>query len=118
MRLFEATGDEALDIITDLMTPISELFTDKDVVSLIRSGKRMDAIKVSVKKYRNTVFEIMAICDTGEPVSEYKKHVHAMDIPAKLLMITNHPSVKSLFTGQEQTEASSSGPATETIAEM
>ena len=117
MRLFDATGNEAMELLADLMTPISELFTDKEVATLVRSGHRIEAIKLCMNKHPSTLFEIMAVCDTGEPVEEYKKHTTATDVFDVVLKITNDPKVLRLFTSQEQTAASPSGPATVTTTE-
>lgn len=117
MRLFEATGHEAMTIIADLMAPIGEIATDKELLTLARTHQWLPTIMLGVTKHENEMWEILAICDTGEPMEQYRERIGALGIVGKFLEIMNHPSVANLFTGQEQTVDASSGPATEPTTE-
>ena len=111
MRLFEAKGEDAILLLADLIDPVAEIAMDQDIVRCLRTKQNMKAIKFSMKRHPKEVLELLAVCDAGCPVSEYKPN--ALEIPVKLLQILNHPDVAKLFISQAQTEAVSSGSATE-----
>lgn len=111
MKLFEATGEEAVVLLADLIMPVLDLTDDADVVGCFRTGQKLKGIRLMMKNHPRAVLELLAICE-GIPVEEYKPT--AVVIPIKLLQILNHPDVSQLFFTQVQTGASSSLPAMET----
>lgn len=111
MKLFEAKGEDAIELLADLLDPISIISTDQKVVTCLRTKQYIKAIKFGMKSHPKETLQILALCDEGCPAEEY--HPSALEIPVKLLQILNHPDVGKLFTSQAQTEAVSSGSATE-----
>lgn len=112
MKLSDYRGEDALDILADLLEPAAEIFGDKEVSRLYREGPRVKAVKYLLKQHKSEVLEMMAVLD-GEDPAKYKPGI--LTLPAKLLEILNDPELVSLFTSQEQSkEKTSSGPAMET----
>lgn len=113
MKLSEIKGEQALDVLADIIEPASEIMTDKAVVDMARSGKKVKAISSAIKNHKKAIVEILAVLD-GKEADEYE--VNVLTLPAKLLEILNDQMVMSLFTSQGQTPGkTSSGSATENI---
>lgn len=112
MKLSEIKGEHALDVLADLLDPISEIVTDKEIEGIIKSKKpKLMVVKPAIKNHKKAVIEILAILD-GIPPEEYQ--VNLLTLPMKILEVLNDPMVEELFSSQGQTmESASSGSATE-----
>ena len=114
MKLSEYLGEEALDILADMIEPAGEIMSDKEMVKMFKEN-RFKAIKMAIKNHKKAVIQIMASID-GVPVDEYKCNVFTL--PVKILEILNDPVFVQLFTSQGQTgDATSSGSALENTKE-
>jgi hypothetical protein len=117
-KLSEFRGEEALDVLADIIEPAAEIMQDKAMVTLFRSGDRAKAVSVALKNHKWSVLSIMARLDE-EDIETYAPSVFAL--PIKLLEIFNDPELVSLFTSQGQTEAptnsGSASASTEASAE-
>lgn len=112
MKLSEYHGEAALDILADLIEPVGEIVSDKEIGEVFKKN-RFKAIGLAVKNHKKSVIQIMATMD-GVPVEEYKCNVFTL--PVKILEILNDPALVQLFTYQGQTgDANSSGSASENI---
>ena len=115
-RLSEYRGEEALDLLADLIEPAAEIMQDKELATLFKEKNMAAAAKTAIKNHKRAVLEIMARLDGVDP-NEYAPSIFAL--PAKLLEILNDPELVNLFTSQGQiTEQTSSGSATANIAEV
>lgn len=113
MKLSEIHGDEALEVLADLLEPAEAIMTDKEIVDDFKSNKRMSAVKKCIKKHKENVFEILSILN-GKTVEETKKETNVLTLPIKLLEILNDKELISLFTSQAQNLVeTSSSPAME-----
>ena len=110
MKLSEYQGEAALDILADLIEPVGEIMTDKEIGEVFKKN-RFRAIGLAIKNHKKAVMQIMATMD-GVPVDEYNCNVFTL--PVKILEILNDPDIVQLFTYQGQTgDANSSGSASE-----
>ena len=96
-KLSEIEGDNALDILADLIDPVCEIVVDQDVVTAFTSGDRMRAIKLGLKKHKKAVTTIIAL----------------LTLPAMLMELLEDEALMGLFSSQSQTEKTSFGDATE-----
>lgn len=113
MKLSEYRGEDALDVLADLVEPAIEIMGDKEFVQAYRDRKIPKAVKTAIKNHKKSVLEIMAATER-EDVEEYAKKVNVFTLPAKLIELLNDKEVISLFTSQGQTDSSESfGSATE-----
>lgn len=116
MKLSEYKGEQALDMLADLIEPAAAIMADEEIASLAKSG--MPAIKIVkpiIKNHKSEVIEILAVLD-GEDPKKYAEKVNLFTLPKKLLEILNDPDLMSLFTLQGQkTDETISGSATESI---
>jgi len=114
MKLSEYKGEQALDMLADLIEPAAAIMADKEIATLVKSGApQIKIIKPAIKNHKPEVIEILAILD-GEDPAEYAEKVNLFTLPFKLLEILNDPDLMGLFTSQGQKkEETSSGSATE-----
>ncbi len=117
MKLSEYKGEQALDLLADLMEPAMVIMADKEISRLAKANMpKIKLVKVAIKNHKREVIEILAILDGEEP-KNYAEKVTLFTLPAKLLEIFNDPDLMSLFTSQGQTTETSSGSATESFEE-
>lgn len=112
MRLSELQGEEALDVLADIIEPASEILADSEVSSILKgSGKKLTAAKVILKNHKKAVIEILAAMERT-PVEEFQ--VNVLTLPVKLLDVLNDKTLMEAFGLQSQTkEKPSSGSALE-----
>lgn len=109
-KLSEFRGEEALDVLADLIEPAAEIMRDKELVELFRERNMPKAAKVALKAHKKAVLNIMARLEDEDP-DTYSPSLFAL--PMKLLEIFNDPELVDLFTSQGQTEVqTNSGSAT------
>lgn len=112
-KLSEIRGEDALDVLADIIEPAAEIMTDTELRDLIRSKKNIKAIKFALKNHKRAVIEILAIMD-GENVETYAPGFAVL--PIKLLELLNDPDMQTVFGLQGQTEdGTTSGSVTENI---
>lgn len=111
MKLSEYKGEEALDLLADLIEPAGEIFGDSEFVKLIQSdAPKTTIVKALLKRHKKSVIEILAAID-GVPAEDYSCNV--LTLPLKVLEVINDKDLISLFQSQGQTMgAMSSGSAT------
>lgn len=116
MKLSEYKGEDALDILADLIEPAAEIMTDPEITSAFRSGVSKSKIaRLIIKGHKSAIISVLATLDREEP-DEYAKKMNLFTLPAKLVELFNDPELINLFTLQGQTmEKTSSGSATESI---
>lgn len=111
MKLSDIKGEDALDVLADLIDPAAKIMDNKKVEQAYRGAPRLEFIKVLLKECKKEVIEIMAILDQT-PVEDYE--INIISIPAKVKELLDDPVMSELFRSQGQTETSS-GSATENI---
>lgn len=109
MTLSEIKGEDAFDVLADILDPLSAISTDEEVSRVYKTETRLELVKLLLKKHKREVLEIMAALDRT-PVDEYE--VSLVTLPAKVLELINDPALKGFFPSPEQKETSS-GSATE-----
>lgn len=110
MRLSDYEGEDALELLADLLDPVAEIFGDPEVVKPIRAGKTLAGVQAAIKGHKQAVITMLALID-GEDPRAYR--ITFFSLPRKLLDILNDPEVQNLFQWQGQTtEEASSGSAT------
>lgn len=118
MKLTDIKGERALDVIADILEPIMNIAGDKGIRNAVNNPtKRMDAIKIALKKYKKDVITIMAILE-GESYEQYCSHLNVMTLPAKIVEIFNDKDLLALFGLEAPKDlATSSGSASENTQE-
>ena len=115
MNYKDINGDEALDVLADLMDPIETIAKDKELVRKLRAKEYKTAIQMALRTYKPEVLTILALLNRENPKT-YQPNI--LKIPLMLLEVLNDPDITVLFTSQAQTpEETQSGPASENIEE-
>lgn len=99
-KLSDIKGEDALDVLADILDPATEIMTDNDVVMMARAGENIRAVSTAIKNHKRAVIQILAILD-GEDPDEYRPPL--MAIPIKLLEVFNDPDMVQVFSLQGQT---------------
>lgn len=97
-RITEARGDEAMEILDQLMEIIESLGKDKEMQTTFKSLSIASAVQFLVRKHREEVYKLMAL-DDGVTVEEERGLMSALSIPVKLMRLMHDPSVRELFFG-------------------
>lgn len=118
MKLSDFKGEEALDVLADLIDPVTDIMVDDEVEKLYRSGKpKLLLAKYIIKNHKKSVIEILAILNR-KTVEEYVKEMTLITLPRTLLELMDDEDLMQLFQSQGQmTEENPSGSATESTEE-
>lgn len=100
MKLSEIKGEAAIDVLADLIDPMSEIISDKEIETLFKmNAPKLKLVKTALKKHKKEVIEILAVLD-GESPETYD--VNIVTLPLKVLELLNDPMVANLFQSQGQ----------------
>lgn len=107
------TNEEQLELFADLLEPAAEIFGDKEIAKVFKTGgKPVTAVKMAIKNHKASVIELLARLDGVAPEDYRVPNPFALSL--KLLNLFNDPTISNLFTSQGQTSAAAfSGSATE-----
>ncbi len=114
-KLSEYKDEDALELLADLITPISEIASDKKVISAFRKKSKLAGISVAIKQHKKAVMECLAILE-GVSLEDY--HCNIITLPKTILEIINDTELADFFVSQsQQMDKESSGSATENSEE-
>lgn len=111
-RLSDYQGDSAIELWADLLDPIGEILTDKEVASVVKSGKsKLEITKTILKLHKEEATEILLRIDP-EPLNGLNVVVRLV---ALLTEIGERNDMQSFFgyAAQRKQESESSGLAME-----
>lgn len=113
-RLSDYQGEDAIILWGELLTPVSQVLSDKEVAGLIRNraGKTMLQLATEIiRLHAKEVTEIFQIVDPDEPVNGLTVVLRLANI---LSEIGTNPELKSFFGFAEQASmaSESTGSAT------
>ena len=73
-QLSEYRGEQAIDILAELIEPATAIMADKEVAELARSkAPAVKIIKPAIKNHKREVIEILAVLEGEEPEKYAKK---------------------------------------------
>lgn len=94
-KLSEIKGQEALDVLAEIIEPAAEIFTDENVKNALKAeNNKAKAAKIILKDHNKAVLTLMATLE-GVPVEEYQPTLFAL--PSLILGVLNDPELNSLF---------------------
>lgn len=99
MKLSDFKGEDALDVIADIMEPLAVIIEDDEIETVIKSGKpRLIIAKTVLKRQKKPIMEILAILN-NTPVDEFKPSL--IELPVMLMELISdvmeNPELASLF---------------------
>lgn len=117
MKLSDFKGEEALDVLADIIEPLTSILSDKEIQALSKKKNTpvMKFVKPAIKNHKKELIEVLARLNR-QTVEEYEKNVSLVTLPMQVLELINDPEVQSLFHSQEEsriTSLASSSPAME-----
>ena len=100
MKLSDYKNEDALDLLADIIDPVSEIKTDKELHQAIKGQNKLGVVKLIIKSHKAEILEILATLD-GVPVDQYECNVFTL--PVRILELVNDKELASFFTSQEWT---------------
>ena len=94
-KLSEIKGEEALDVLAEILEPIVTIANDDEV----RAGFETNIAKcvaVALKKYKKEILQIFASIN-GKSVEETCEEIDILSLPTYIVEILNEPEIQSLF---------------------
>ena len=124
MKLSEYRGDDALEVLAELLEPAVEILADADIAAAwrdknpnkTRGQKQLKAVSIAIKKHKEAVIAILAALDHETP-DEYREKINVVTLPKKLLEVLNDKDLRNFFTSQDQTKGEPSGSASASTEE-
>lgn len=112
MKLSEIKGEEAMEVLADILESATVIMQDEEIVRGFRKGgERIKIISTMLRKYKKEIIQILAAMER-KPVDEFECNV--MTLPAKLIEIFNDAELMGFFFSPAETDLSNgSGSATE-----
>lgn len=106
MRLSDFKGEEALDVLADIIEPLTTILTSERVQELAKQEAPTLSYVAPILKQKKEIVAILARLD-NKPVDEYMKTLNLVTLPKQILELINDPEVQSLFHSQTQTQTTS-----------
>lgn len=118
MKLSEFKGEDALDVLADIIEPATAILNDEAIRKAWGSGSNVAAcIKIALKEHKKEILTIMAVLEQ-KPYDEFVETVNVLTLPVQLMQIMQDKELMSFFTGLQVTTAEeSSGDVTEATNE-
>lgn len=114
MKLSDYKNEDALDLLADLIDPVSDIMTDAELRKVAESADKMAIAKYVLKNKQKQVVEILARMD-GKTPKTYSATITEMF--AQIMDVLNDKVMFDFFAAQAQKlNGASSGPVTENIA--
>lgn len=93
-KISEIRGEDALDVLADLLDPMSEICTDEKVKELFKGHKKLNLATYILKEHKKSILTILALLEGVKP-DEYKPSLAVL--PVLVLQLLNDPDVISVF---------------------
>lgn len=94
-KLSEIKGEEALDVLADMIVPITAIANDEEVRAGFETNVATCA-SIAIKKHKDDVIDMLTALD-GRSKEEMLEDMNILTLPAVLIEILNEPAVQSLF---------------------
>ena len=94
-KLSEIKGEEALDVLAEILVPITEIVNDEEVKAGFETNVAK-SVSVALKKYKKEIIAIFATIN-GTSVEETLEGIDILALPAYIVEILNEPAIQSLF---------------------
>lgn len=100
MKLSEIKNEEAIDVLADIIEPLAEILSDKELAKAIqKKEKAIKGVSIAIKNHKSEVIQILARLD-GVPVEDYSCNVFTL--PIKVMELLNDKELLDFFKSQGQ----------------
>lgn len=116
-KLSEFKNEEALDLLADILEPVSVIMTDDEVVDkLMSDNEKMSGAVLMIRRYKKELRRILAAMDQEDPET-YEFNIFTL--PRRILEIVNDKELLAFFMEQQtETLKESFGSAKENTEEQ
>lgn len=94
-KLSEIKGEEALDVLAEILVPITDIANDEEVKAGFETNVAK-SVSVALKKYKKEIIEIFATIN-GTSVEDTLEEIDILALPAYIVELLNDPAIQSLF---------------------
>lgn len=94
-KLSDIKGEEALDVLAEILVPITTIASDAEVREGIETNVAK-CVSIALKKYKDEIFDILATIE-GVEKDEFIETVDILTLPVMLVEVLNEPMVQELF---------------------
>lgn len=94
-KLSEIKGEEALDVLAEILVPIVDIWDDEDVKKGYETNMAK-AVSVAIKKHKEEIINIFALLD-GKTYEEELEEINILSLPADIISILNESAIQDLF---------------------
>lgn len=117
MRLSDYKGEEALDVMADIIEPLANILADEEIQALSKQENTpvIAMVKPAIKNHKKDLIYILARLD-NKSVDEYMKTLNLLTLPKQVLDLVSDPEVQSLFQSQGQMQPNSDADLTSAMA--
>lgn len=132
MRLSDFKGEEALDVLADIIEPMTYILADEDIQKMkaeeqkrreeairnktpFRSTPLIKYVTPAIKNHKPEIIQILARLNNQTP-EEYTADLSLATLPLQVLEFINDPEIQKFFTSQSQSpteQSASSGSVME-----
>ena len=108
MRLSDYKGEEALDVLADIIEPLANIITDEEIQEMAKKDNTpvLAMVKPAIKNHKRDLIEILARLE-NKTVEEYEKTMNLLTLPKQVMELLNDSEVQSLFQSQGKSEITS-----------
>ena len=115
MKISQIKNEDALDLLADIIFPVSNIFNDMTLREKFKTETKATIAMYILKNHKRSIIEILARLE-GVKVSEYNANI--VQMTESLLDIMNDKELMDFFRSQGQSMVgASSGSATENTGE-
>jgi hypothetical protein len=116
MKLSEIRGEGAIELLGDILIPVTEIMADPKVSSAVESGKpKLIIATIILKNHAKSILTILALLNQEDPET---CNPSLLALPKMVMDLLNDEELMNLFHSQSQLkEDESSASASENIAE-
>lgn len=107
MKITEYKNEDALELLCDLLDPMTKILSDKELLEAMKDGaSKIEIVKTAIKNNKSSVIEVLARLK-GVPVKDYNENLISMI--AEIFTILNDEELLSFFSslGLNKVEKSS-----------
>jgi hypothetical protein len=115
MKLSEIKGEEALEVLADIMEPAAVIMADERVLDTIQKEPKIVAAAKIIKWHKKEILTVLAYLNQEDPETF---NPSLLALPKMVIDLMNDPEVNDLFQSQGlMTEGESSISASENTTE-
>ena len=107
MKLADIKDERALDVIADIIEPLSEISIDEEFKNAYSSGQKIKAVQLAIKNHKKAIIQILAVLNGVQP-EEF--HFTLISLPVMVMGLLNelneNQEMQLLFRSEDVTKTS------------